>query len=303
LGFGEERGMQVVYGDTDSGMYGNTTREEFAAFVKACNVDLFPRIVASTGADRNHIKFDYEKAFKRIVFVKGNNGKPAKKRYVGTYSFYKGVDATADSKPEIKGLEWKRGDTNLMARLLQWDVVQLFHKGLDVRSAYEAVAVEWKRHVLDDALTVEEVKEAKSLGKPIDDYVVKTKKDGSDSAKPAHVRVAEMLRDRGSEAEEGTRIDYYMKDHPTRTVLPAEDYRDDADRYYLWESKVYPPSQRLLEAIFPEPVGGWKELKKARPKKPRGGRSQVSEPLVAAASSDRPPRRKRVAEGGITPQA
>lgn len=298
LGHGEERGMSVVYGDTDSGMYGNTTREEFAAFVKSCNVDLFPKIVAGTGATRNRIKFDYEKAYKRIVFVKGNNGRPAKKRYVGTYAFYKGVDASADSKPEVKGLEWKRGDTNMMARYLQWDVIQLFHKGLDDRAEFEAAALKWRKHVLDDPLTIEEVKMAASLGKPLEEYKVKKKLDKTDAAQPAHVRVAKMLLERGAEAEEGTRIDFFVLDDPTKQVLPAEDYDGTCDRFYLWEKKVYPPSQRLLEAIFPDTAGMWKEMRAARPKKVREPRkAQMRRDIVAVTPT--PGKKQRVKRSAI----
>ena len=50
-------------------------------------------------------------------------------------------------------------------------------------------------------------------------------------------------------------------------VIPADDYDGDCDRYHLWDTLVYPPSQRLLEGAFPD--YDWAAFADVRPKKPK----------------------------------
>jgi hypothetical protein len=134
------------------------------------------------------------------------------------------------------------------------------------------------QRVLNDALPVEEVQLTKAITKPLKDYVVKKKGDGTDGSQPPHVRVAKMLADRGQDVGEGTRIAYVVLDGDggINAPIPADDYDGNFDRYYLWESLVYPPTQRLLQAAFPDRdwVAG---LERIRPPKPRGKAAKVAE--------------------------
>jgi hypothetical protein len=47
----------------------------------------------------------------------------------------------------------------------------------------------------------------------------------------------------------------------------VEEYAGYADRFYYWEHLVFPPTQRLLEAAFPQT--DWTSYAKVRPKKVR----------------------------------
>jgi hypothetical protein len=109
--------------------------------------------------------------------------------------------------------------------------------------------------------------------------VVRKKADGGESV-PAHVRVGNILKERGREVREGTRIEYVVTDGSTSpmTVIPAEDYTGaEADRFYLWENLVYPPTRALLEVAFPpadergipDPEHDWSRWAKVRPKRDR----------------------------------
>jgi DNA polymerase elongation subunit (family B) len=172
----EVRGMNVVYGDTDSFFATGCTREEFQVFVKWCNTELYPRLLKEKGVTRNRIKLAYEKAFHVIVFTK-------KKRYIGRYWHYKNTDATDDSKPEIKGLEYKRGDTARLARQLMKEVI-------DLLVAYERPVAEcatdpnrfvellnaWKSRVLDSELERADFVMSKRLNRGINGYAMKVKK-------------------------------------------------------------------------------------------------------------------------------
>lgn len=261
----EKRGMFALYGDTDSVFVKDATRTQFEEFVRWCNEELYPKILAEQGCVENFVKLAYEKQFRRIVFT-------GAKRYAGQYEHYKGKEARSDSKPEVKGLEFKRGDAALLARRLQEKVIhRMIVEGDERPEAFREMLGEALRHVLHDPLPVEEVQVSKAITKPLKEYVVKKKADGEDGASPPHVRVARLLSERGAEVGEGTRIAYVVLDGDggIKTPIPAEDYDGTSDRYYLWESLVYPPTQRILVSAFPE--SDWiSGLEKIRPPKPRG---------------------------------
>ncbi len=108
----EARGYEVIYGDTDSLFVIGCSRAEFKAFVAWCNAELYPRLLKEKGCSRNAISLEAEKGFARLVMA-------AKKRYIAMWSYFKNADAEDDSVPEIKGLEFKRGDQVRLARKFQ----------------------------------------------------------------------------------------------------------------------------------------------------------------------------------------
>lgn len=332
----EKRGMEVLYGDTDSVMVKGTTREAFAEFVRWCNAELYPPAIAECGCVENHVEIAYEKEFERIVFVSA-------KKYTAVYAQYKGVATctcnTAKGepgaigvwkmtckdcgktwgalppprgKPEIRGLEYKRGDVIRIARKLQWDVVQKLMGELSEDPADFVPMIEAARdHVLTASLPIEDVRLSKSLSKPLKEYKTKDKLDGTKAAEPPHVQVARVLKARGEQIVEGSKIFYYVADANTSPmkVAPAADYAGDPDRFYLWENLIYPATQRLLEAAFPPEKGmtaevlqlrDWRRFERVRPKKERGKPPALPErdPGAAPARKGRP-RAARAGQGGL----
>lgn len=305
----ERRRMDPVFGDTDSLFVSGPTKEAFGKFVQWCNAVLFPREIAAQGCKENRIHLTFEKTFDRIVFT-------SKKRYIGRYASYKGVAAKADSKPEIKGLEYRRGDTSMLARQLQGKVIDLLVGGLKLNpdvevptedpDQYRRVVEDAREFVLSGELPVGLVRLSKSLSKSVEAYVRQkcpncgalapirgecpkcyveqpklTKKREKEIAETAnlqpHVQVARELRRRGQHIGEGTKIEYVVVDgsiSPMR-VIPADDYVGDCDRFYLWENLVYPPTERLLSAAFPDMTSDWEAYGTVRPKKPRTRASKV----------------------------
>lgn len=263
----ERQGMRVIYSDTDSLLVRGVTAGRFREFVDWCNAELYPRLLTERGVVRNHIKLAYEAEFERLVLVKA-------KKYCAIYKTYKGQAADANAKPEVKGLEYKRGDSLKLARSFQREVIEMLMIGkVEDPSKFDEVIERYKRQVLEQELTVADVTLSKGLGKPLAGYKMKTKKDGTPASPPPHVVVAHVLSKRGHDVGEGSRIDYVCVDGSTspKRYVPAEDCvsGDQADRYELWECHVYAPTQRLLEAAFPG--GGWRGHGKVRPKKPRRG--------------------------------
>ena len=254
--------LDTVYGDTDSLFVVGCSEERFAEFVEHCNSTLYPRILGGVGcAHRSTIKLAYEKAFDRVVFVTA-------KRYAGNYVHYKGKRATADSKPEIKGLEYKRGDTTQLARRLQETAINMILSGEEIVAKYVSLVESSQAHVFADPLPVEEIATTKTLSKELADYEKsrRVKNDGAKFADLPHVAAAKILRARGEEVREGTRIAYVIVDStadPT-VVVPASDYTGEVDRHYIWEKTVYPPTQRLLESAFPSSSSMWTQFGKTR---------------------------------------
>jgi DNA polymerase elongation subunit (family B) len=314
----EKRGMRVVYADTDSAFVERTTRHQFAELVAYCNAEVYPRAVASVGCASNAIEIAYEKEFERIVFVSAKRYTGALRQYKWTTNCVEGCDGSVSlkamacakcgrkfedatlpaprGKPEIKGLEYKRGDTLLLARQLQFAVV----RGLMVDRCEEPErflpTIERVRdHVLLDDLRIGEIVLSQSINRSIDPkakdgYKTRAKKGGGETAAPAHVQVARVLKERGAHVE-GMRIEYFVVDSTATpmVVAPAEDWgtiHQQCDRYYLWEQRIWPPTQRLLEAAFPD--ADWSGYARVRPKAPKVARSVEEETKLR-------PRAKKVA--------
>lgn len=263
-----ERGIRVIYGDTDSMFALGCTDAEFRVFVEWCNTDLFPRLVRECGCADNRIKLAYEKAFDRVVFVSA-------KRYAARWAHYKGTLPDERTRPEVKGLEYKRGDSCRLARQMQAEIIDLLMGGgvlgprrpdcCDDVVEFEAAVARWKERVLVAPLEVEDVLLSKRLTRALKEYAVRKKKDGTDGAAPPHVRVAKILQERGADVGEGTRIAYFVTDGATKPALiaPAEDWVGECDRFAVWEDQVWSPAERVLAAAFP--AVGWGQHARVRP--------------------------------------
>lgn len=279
----EQRGFECIYGDTDSFFAMGCTKEQFVEFVQWCNASLYPELLAKVGCKENKISLAYEKAFALLVMVSA-------KRYAGKYSHYKGKAAREDSKPEVKGLEYKRGDTAKLARDLQSAAVQMLMQGKESLEDFHRLLSAARKHVLEEPLPLDEVVLSKSISKPLKEYVIKKKTDGQNAAQPAHVVIAHLLVGRGQDVREGTKIEYVVANEQAEAqadrYLPAADYKGECDRHYVWETLVYPPTQRLLEAAFPASTSYWQMWGSSRPPRGRGRAKPVAEGQGALFSRD-----------------
>lgn len=289
-------GIAAIYGDTDSGFLQGCSDERVREFVDHCNRVLYPRLVNEQGCLRNAVKLAYEKKFERVLFVSA-------KRYIGRYEHYKGEPATEESKPEVKGLEYKRGDTVRLARRLQAEVIDLLMGGgVEIPACVDAPARKMLRRAecsehpdefialveryralaLEGALELDDVKLSKRLTRPIAEYAVRKKKDGTDGALPPHVRVAKMLEERGEGVGAGSRIEYFVADGPNGVVVPAVDWTGEWDRYETWEAHIWPATERLLVAAFPA-VDWAGRFARVRPRRGRAGHNPSQGELSVAA--------------------
>lgn len=271
----EARGWKVISGDTDSAFVQGPTQQQFQDFVTWLNEVRLPELVRGQGCVKNEIKLEAEKGFDVLVYV-------AKKNYAGRFAYYKGKPAKPGAEPEVKGLEYKRGDTVRLARAAQKEVidrllVQDQHPApadLGYTAAnFREVAERWQAHVTKGEIEQSDYVVSKSLGQSLGGYVAVKKKDGTDGALPAHVEVAKRMKAQGMRVTAGTRIEYVVVDgsaSPQKTVGLWEFTPGMEDRHHIWENQVYPAMRRVLEVCFPE--FDWKLYARSRPFRGRGAK-------------------------------
>lgn len=261
------RGMVAVYGDTDSVFIAGGSRTDFEVFVQACNIDLYPRVLVEMGCKENLIDLAYEKEFERLVIC-------CAKKYCGRYVHYKGTNANDDSKPEVKGLEFKRGDSLKLTRNFQAEVVDLLvgmkNGGHEDPQTYVEVVERWQARILHGNLELDDIVLAKRLNKSLGEYSQKFKNDGDPARQLPHIEIAKKLAAKGEDMGEGVKVRYFIADakHPDGPLyLPVSEWKGNVDRFEVWEKMVYPPTERLLAAAFP--AFDWAPWGKARPKPSR----------------------------------
>jgi DNA polymerase elongation subunit (family B) len=251
------RGWQVVYMDTDSLFVMGCTVEEFKEFVGWCNAVLYPSLLNAQGcpADQQCIALDYEKCFNRLIFPLGNKGTPAAKRYIGSYLHFA---FKPKDKPEIRGLEYMRGDSVRYARHMQKEAIDLLLKG-EVTAEQMHEWVKRKRELFFDAkLDVDDIAKSAGISQALDDY----------ETNAPHVRVAREMQERGEDVSEGTRIAYVIVDgrvSPAKVIAAEEFDGTHCDRHFYWNKAIYPATMRVLAGAFPE--SNWKRWVAKYPKR------------------------------------
>ena len=272
----------VIFVDTDGIWTSGVSRAEIEETTKWLNEIHYPALLASCGCKKNVVKLAYEKQFSRLVFCGAKN-------FIGRFLHYKGKAADPNSRPEIKGVAYKRGDQAILTMILQAEAIGLLMGGMrelececghryalnsaatacpsckKVResiakvesptedlAAYEEMAARWRARILEGELPVEDVQTVKGLSQGLDSYVSKKNQDGKAAAQPPHVRVARILAARGEDVGEGSKIAYVVIDGDAspQAVAPACDYDGTCDRRYLW-TRVWTPTCQLLESAFP----------------------------------------------------
>lgn len=266
-------GFDPFYGDTDS-VFVAGDGEEFRRFVSRINASWADRLAEFGIKKKHYIDLDFEKTFRRLIMVSA-------KRYAGAFARYKGQDAS-DAKPEVKGLEFKRGDTLSIAREFQTEVVlALLESELPPADRMWQVVARWRERVLRGPLDVGDVVLSQSLSRSLKEYsadytrgdcarcgkVFDTGREAAGPDKcqcgearkrrtyPAHVRVALDMAARGQPVQEGGRVSYLIVESDGEATPVAVDTPgafERIDREYYWQRRVYPPSQRVLEIVYPD---------------------------------------------------
>lgn len=155
--------LTPIYGDTDS-VFAQGAGELFAQVVRSLN-EGWPGMVGALGCQKSYVKLAFEKTFSRLILKSA-------KCYAGKFSLYKGKPVGADKKPEVRGLEYKRGDTLRLARQMQWELIKLLLPDslppppLPTAEELRAWVSTWRERVLRGELTLEDV----TLSKAVKDF-------------------------------------------------------------------------------------------------------------------------------------
>lgn len=285
-------GLEAFYGDTDSVFVSGESRI-FSQVVADLNAS-WGGILDGFGCAQKNIKLEFEKSFSRLVLVSA-------KRYIGRFSVYKGKPV-AGLKIEVKGLEYKRGDTVRLARIMQKGLIDLLlGDAVPTVAACKEFVDKWRARVFDGELSIDDIVISQSV-KSLDEYAerytsakcsgqgknkcayafsstavgpdVATKcprcgKSRNVATPQAHVRVAKILAERGEEIRSGTRVEYLIvsPEDEKLEVMPARDEGalEKIDRAYYWTSRIYPATARVLESVFPNE--SWVETTAERKKR------------------------------------
>ncbi len=239
-------GYPVLYGDTDS-IYISASPEQAWAFVKKTE-PFYKELCVAEGFnvdfDRKWIvELEYENHFKTIFYV-------SKKRYAGLMNWYKGQ--THPGYVEVKGLEYVRSDNTKTTRNLQFNVMNKILQEEAPAPALERFVFEECKRVMRGALGVDEVMLATGLEKDVEQY----------KTKAPHVRVAEHVKATSpTEYYSGMKVQWVMVDSKAKEAVwfpewnPVEQPYDAA---WYWDNKIYPPTYRVLKAVYPD--YGWEHL-------------------------------------------
>jgi DNA polymerase elongation subunit (family B) len=235
----ESHGWRVIYADTDSVFVVGPTKEQFESFVAWCNAEYYPKLLSECGCKKNYICLNFEKTLERIVFPRSSTGEYAAKRYAAKYD-----GSAADAKPEIKGLEYKRGDSLKLARSFQWEIIQVLMSGCEDPDVYEKMVQDKLRHVFYGDIDLADIVQTKSISQPLEAYKAKS---------ATHIRIAEEMKEAGEDIRPGVRVEYVVVDGDQSPVVavPASEYAGEFDRRWVWNKHVYPPTMRLLAGAFP----------------------------------------------------
>jgi len=237
ISLAESTGIQVLYSDTDS-VYLRCSMKQAEEFVELA-ADAIDEFVRSRGGIPGFIRLEIDDEYVRVIYL-------AKKRYVGLKK--SGVI-------DVKGLEYIRTDGCRIERKLQEEIIDyVLHAQKPAAQKAERIAEDWRDRIYDKEVDVEDLTIAKSVSRH-----PKTYKSAN-----VHVRVAQSLIDRGREFYVGMKIPYVVtgKKDDKLDAVHADDFDGEFDVDYYWQKKVWPPAERVLEAVFPN--HDWKQLGRAR---------------------------------------
>jgi DNA polymerase I len=209
----EKRGLEVVYGDTDSIFVKN----EPAKVAK-----LLAEIERELG-----LEISTDKAYTRIFFTE------AKKRYAGLLT---------DGRLDIVGLEVMRGDWAAVARKVQEKVLEIVLREQSPQKAARFVQ-QFIGELRQKRVPYRDLVIWKTLTKPAEEYEIKA----------AHVEAARMLKGKGWELGIGDKVGYVVVAGSGRLYERVKPYvfasYAEVDLEYYVSKQIVPAAVRVLESF------------------------------------------------------
>ncbi len=223
-----DRGLQVIYGDTDSLFVlfdpdlDETECNELGQHLARELTAQFARHLRATLDVESHLELEYEGHFRRFFMptMRGSD--------MGTKKRYAGASFTAEGHLELvfKGLEAVRTDWTPLARNFQRELFRRIFSDEPFEDYIRQITVDLRTGKLDDQLVYQ-----KRLRKPLDEYTKNV---------PPHVQAARKA------PQVGRRIRYAItKNGPE----PASDLRSPLDYDHYLHAQLYPAAEGILFAL------------------------------------------------------
>lgn len=227
--FLENKGLSVLYGDTDSlfvqlPAYENYSKEA-QRLVSEVNCFLTNKLKEDFDVE-SHLEIQYDKFFKTLILTSTRGmDEGAKKRYAGLAE--KEVDGKLVEEMVLTGMEYVRSDWSLLARNFQYELFKRVFYGEDLQEYIDQTLKKLENRELDDQLVL-----SKRLSKPLSEYVKNV---------PPHARAAKILFEKKGILQR--RPHYVMT---MRGAIPIELPHDDIDYDYYIERQLAPIADSLL---------------------------------------------------------
>lgn len=232
ISFLEEKGLSVLYGDTDSLFVEFKSKENYevegANVVASVNHFIQKRLLDEYAVD-SKLEIQYDKFFKKLILTSTRGvGEGAKKRYAGL--MLKNTEDGLKEEIVLTGMEYVRSDWSLLARNFQYELIRrIFYNENHEEFIYQTLKeLEDKKH--DHELVL-----VKKLTKPIEEYVKNI---------PPHVKAAKLLLDHKGITKR--RLEFVMT---KRGAIPIELPHADIDYDYYIERQLAPVADSILSLI------------------------------------------------------
>jgi DNA polymerase I len=207
----EDKGLTVVYGDTDS-LFLKNSPDHILELQKEIR-------------QRWGLEVEVGEVYRRLFFTE------AKKRYAGLRS---------DGSLDIVGLEVIRGDWAEVAKTVQEQVLRII-----LKEESKSKAVKYVQEVIANLRTKKvpfrDLVIWKTLTKPVDGYAVRA----------SHVEAAKMLADKGWRLTTGDKVGYVILKGKGRLYSRVKPYQfadyNEVDTEYYVTNQVVPAAARVLE--------------------------------------------------------
>lgn len=183
------------------------------------------------------VQLEFEDVYDQILFC-------AKKRYAGHLIHTKGKSTDG---LEYKGLEVMRSDyaeltTDMQRRVL----VAILMENRGAEEIIRDIIEPERERCIGQQIDPEKLIISKSVSKDPSKYKTRS----------LHVRLAEWLQENTNEFYNGIKIGYIVTGaSPKLDGVLADHFNPDKHKYdgeYYWDRTIYPASQRVLEACFPD---------------------------------------------------
>jgi len=174
----KECDVDVIAGDTDS-IFFTTGKEnikeasEFGAeIIEYVNGTLDDFCISKFGdAQYNRMFIEFEKIYKKVLFVGDEDGVAKKKRYAGLIVWNE--DILKEPYLEVKGFETKRSDTPSIYREMQKSILYEIVSTNNLDKSKEQICdllKTWKSDIVKGKVPVEDIAIPKGMSKPIHEY-------------------------------------------------------------------------------------------------------------------------------------